>query len=93
MDTPRKRPVFFKVWIPAQFSQKIDEETQKPVGRKILIEGTDTYSGFDTAGFFHGWGNDAIKINEVPVPITVGIVEDRNGYVHKVLVDHIKFDV
>lgn len=42
-------------------------------------------------GIFHQWGTASVIIEKKTEVITIGIVEDENGYVHKVPISSIVF--
>lgn len=57
--------------------------------RKVLFRSPG--GAFDKTGFFHGLGNDLVKINGQYFAVTVAIVETEEGKIIKVDVEDLKF--
>ncbi|QIL41007.1 hypothetical protein G7074_18095 [Pedobacter sp. HDW13] len=64
----------------------------KPITFKsYLLNGEVQNYSVPVSGFFHQWGSDVIKLDNVWHPITVAIVESGNGQVHNALPETVFF--
>ena len=78
------RKVFFKKWIPAQY-------TEAAHGR-ILVENTQCWETECThEGLFHQWANAYEEFENGAGNYTVGLVELSDGTVIEVLPTNLKF--